>query len=540
VIWLSDGEVANASARLTAAELKQLAAMGAEVRAIVFGRGKTEFLERSGLTPSRAAGPAQLVESFTDAFRGIVKAPYKVHAPVATQPQFEMKRWIDEAWIVVYGDTTLGAVSLETPNGKVDANYAQEVWATAGAYKVAHLDSPAPGKYKVNVAGGGPNVTYGVVQRSSVKAYYLGPSEGATGVPIRVVAGLRALPDGPEIPESEFGEKVQMTLHSGGESLTMYDDGSNGDEKAGDGRYSAMLTLREAGDSRVEITAKNSFLNQSATGTIRATGHFRCRRCEEIIDFGAIRAGGSACRDLALDAEREGILPFQIVPLLKLPPGHSFELQAGKARSSHLKLEPSDSVRVCLSTGRDAPNFVASGEKWAAFSAEGRTSPGSRVEIRMRWRVEALSFWERWGWLILLLLGLALLTWIAYGYIRPFRFARELAISFAPEYADLDDQTPQPLKQWRDIRIGFYRNAKAYFRPDFRITGKKSGAIALLEAGPNRSAFAFPSGGYQLFRETSDGDWEAVPPAGRRVQNGEVYRVGEGGPHIRVTARLAR
>ena len=84
------------------------------------------------------------------------------------------------------------------------------------------------------------------------------------------------------------------------------------------------------------------------------------------------------------------------------------------------------------------------------------------------------------------------------------------------------------------------RNARAYFRPDFRITGKKAGALAMLEAGLNRSAIAFPASGNSLYRETSDGDWDPVPVSGRRVQNGDVYRIGDSGPHFRIAARLTR
>ena len=158
----------------------------------------------------------------------------------------------------------------------------------------------------------------------------------------------------------------------------------------------------------------------------------------------------------------------------------------------------------------------------------------------MRWDVRGLTFWERWGWLILLILGLLILAAIIYGYIWPNRFARELAVSFAPEYADLDDQTPQPLKQWRDIGIGFYRHAKAFFHADFRVNAKPKGAVAMLEAGRNRAAIARPQGGNALYRETSDGDWELVPVAGRRANNGDVYRIGDHGPYIRIAARLLR
>jgi hypothetical protein len=141
---------------------------------------------------------------------------------------------------------------------------------------------------------------------------------------------------------------------------------------------------------------------------------------------------------------------------------------------------------------------------------------------------------------VLSILATLLAAFIIYGYIKPYRFAPEMALSFAPEYSDLDDQIPQPLKQWRDVGIGFYRDAWACLHSDYRISRKNKSAIAMLRAAANRSAVALPVNGNTLFKQGSDGDWEQVPPAGRRVGSGDVFRIGDNGPHFRVTARLVR
>jgi len=36
--------------------------------------------------------------------------------------------------------------------------------------------------------------------------------------------------------------------------------------------------------------------------------------------------------------------------------------------------------------------------------------------LRLSWDVRGLSFWERWGWLILILLGLMLAWWVLSRY----------------------------------------------------------------------------------------------------------------------------
>jgi hypothetical protein len=83
----------------------------------------------------------------------------------------------------------------------------------------------------------------------------------------------------------------------------------------------------------------------------------------------------------------------------------------------------------------------------------------------------------------------------------------------------------------------FLSRRSAFFTRIFAFRAK--GALAVLHAGRNRSAFAKPTSGHSLYRETSDGEWEAVgSESGRRIVNGDVYRVGESGPHFRIAARL--
>ena len=195
VIWLSDGDVSPENMDITAQQAEELTRSGADLRAVVFGKGNTDFASKHKIPVHRASGAAELVAAFTDDFRQIVRAPFKNPANSPAQP-FEMKRQIDEAWIVVYGDRTLGGVSIQTPSGTVAADYAQDMFPSAGAYKVAHFVRPAAGTYRVVADGGGANVTYGVVQRSALSPQLLEPRDAISGVPVTLVASLRA-PGGP-------------------------------------------------------------------------------------------------------------------------------------------------------------------------------------------------------------------------------------------------------------------------------------------------------------------------------------------------------
>ena len=109
-------------------------------------------------------------------------------------------------------------------------------------------------------------------------------------------------------------------------------------------------------------------------------------------------------------------------------------------------------------------------------------------------------------------------------------------MTFVPERDELDEQSPQPVKQWQGVGIGFYRNARAYLHPDYRLSGKAHGALAGLyaERGGNR---VMPGNGITLFRETMDGDWEIVSVQGGRIRAGDIYRVGDKGPYFRIAVK---
>ena len=124
------------------------------------------------------------------------------------------------------------------------------------------------------------------------------------------------------------------------------------------------------------------------------------------------------------------------------------------------------------------------------------------------------------------------------GYVLPARFQPSLALVFAPDRDELDEQSPQPLRQWRGVGIGFYRDARAFLHADFRLSGNPRGALAALEALSSGTR-VLPGRGTSLQREALDGGWEPVDPSGRNARAGDVYRIGDRGPFFRLTARRA-
>jgi len=111
VIWISDGR--SEGAEIVRQEIGELKAAGVAVEAVVFGEGDTQLAQDAGLIPRRVSTPAEIMKAFAAAFRRIVQAPYEIDNVVSVQPSFEMKRNVGEAWIVVYGNDSLGDVSGE-------------------------------------------------------------------------------------------------------------------------------------------------------------------------------------------------------------------------------------------------------------------------------------------------------------------------------------------------------------------------------------------------------------------------------------------
>jgi hypothetical protein len=537
VIWLSDGR--SEGAEVVARAIRELTAEGVAVEAIVFGLGDTDLATAAGLTPRRVSTPAEIMKAFAGSFRRIVQAPYEIDNLVSVQPGFEMKQYVEEAWIVVYGDDTLGDVTIDGPQQPVPADYATDRWAGAGAYRVAHIERPPAGRWTVRASGGGPGVAYAVVQRSALAPVLLEPQRALAGTPVRLVGGISA-GKGHLVTDPELLRDATLTAEVQGHTVTLSDQGARPDGAAGDGRFTAAVTFRGSGNVPVRLHVRSPLIDRTVDVVVNVAGSFRYTGPPLDIDLGTIGVEAVACRPLVFTAEHQGEVPFELRRLRRLPSGHALEvrLPAGKLTpgSAAVTANAGDRFEVCLSTTRLAPSSTASGERWLELRVAGSDRKEHAVPIRLRWQVHGLSFWGRWGWLILTIAGILLLLVIIGGYVVPQRFQSGLAVVYVPERDELEEQTAQPVRQWKGVGIGFYRHARAFLHPDFRLSGNPQGAVASLHA-ERSGTHVNPGRGMSLYRETLDSDWEIVQPQGRRAHTGDVYRIGERGPFFRVATR---
>ncbi|MEO1082831.1 MAG: hypothetical protein AAFY88_01175 [Acidobacteriota bacterium] len=531
VIWLSDGRSDEPASVLS--QLRQLEAMDAGVEAIVFGRGTTELAERAGLTARRVASPAALMRAFAGAFRRIVQAPYEIDARVADRPRFDMQPAVEEAWVVVYGDADLGPVWLRTPSGeRRPAIYVHRRLDGAGAYRVAHVVAPAAGRFSVDVEGGGPDVAYAVVQRSSLRPRLLGPAEAVAGASATLRVDVVAGDNAETVRDEELlqGASIEAVLR-GGASIPL--------ERGDDGVWSGDVLFEEVGPQALDLQLQSPVVEVQVPASVAVTATFRPDAPEVAVDLGALGVGEGACAPLRLTGDHRGAVELGLEALRRVPSGHTLSLRAdGKAWKvgDRLGMAPGTPLEVCLTTGDRVSSSESRVEPWLILGVPplGEGNPNA-VRLLLTWRVTGLGFWARWRSLILTALAALAVLIIVLGYVLPHRFASSLALVFVDDRDEIDEQQPQPLRQWKGVGIGFYRHARAHLHTSFRINGRARGAIATLEA-ERRGARVLPGKSQALWRETSD-DWEAVAHEGRRARGGDVYRVGDAGPYFRVAVR---
>ncbi len=542
VLWLSDGRAREPDGVRQA--IRDLMAEKVAVEAIVFGRGDTSLARSAGLEVRQVSNPAEIMKAFAGAFRRVVQAPYEIDNLVASRPRFEMEKNVDEAWVVVYGDASLGEVELDGPAGVVRTDHAADRWTSAGAYRVAYLKRPPTGTWTVRAAGGGGGVAYAVVQRSALTPALLEPSSATSGLEVPLVAGVRAGLEGELLADTELLRDLELTAELQGQTVTLRDDGNAGDAVAGDGRYTALVTFRGSGRVPVTLRLSGPVVDRSVVAEVEITGEFRFTGGPIAVDLGTLGVASEACRPLVFTPDvHRGEVSFELERLRRLPSGHQLEvrLPAGTLTpgGDPVLAGPEDRFEVCLLTADDVPSSSADGEPWLELRVAGSSAAEQSLTLELSWQVEGLSFWQRWGWLILTILGLLLLAFIVAGFIVPHRFKGSLALVFVPDRDELDEVTAQPVKQWKGVRIGFYRHARAYLHADFRLSGNAQGALAGLQA-ESRGVKVLPGKGAPLSRETLDGDWETVAPQGRKGRAGDVYRIGDQGPYFRIATHRGR
>ncbi|MCP4702885.1 MAG: VWA domain-containing protein [Gammaproteobacteria bacterium] len=276
---------------------------------------------------------------------------------------------------------------------------------------------------------------------------------------------------------------------------------------------------------------------------VKASGVFHYTGGPVSVDLGALGAASAKCSPLTFKNKPHhlGEVDFELEGLKILPLGHDLKIWVSSDKilepdKGALSIKPNDSFEVCLTTEDWIGSSAAAGEEWLELRKKGSDGPDQRIRIRLHWNVQGLTFWQRWGWLILWLIAILTILFLIAGILLPQRFPNTFAVVFVPEREELEEHFPLPVNQWKGVHIGFFRNARAFLHADYRLSGKAQGALACLYAEKGGCRAASGKGG-ALYRETLDGDWENVAQEGRRARPGDIFRISERGPYFRISVR---
>lgn len=531
VIWLSDGKAEQRYGFLEQVSLTQKADI--DISAVIFGAGDDSLAKEAKISDiQKVHKPIDLMKAFADMFRKIVNAPYDIDNTIASSPEFEVLKNMKEVWVVVYGDDSLSDVSLVKPNGSIiRADYAKDIQKNAGAYQVAYIENPEEGKWRVNVKGGGSDVAYAVVQNSSMYPYLEKPSKAYLGMKTKLVASIKAGGISDRVTAKELLGRSTLSANIDGKKYNLNDKGIDGDDLAGDGLYSGFVTFSKKGRNDVLLNLKSPFVNKAKKYSIDADGSFTSDGNKQKIDFGFLKNGDEACRSVILKGKQQGVVLFELDVLKRLPSGH--ELIAKSNDNKGLNLTPNEAFSICLKVDKRAPTSIYKEDPLLAIKVMGSSKSDQAVIFDVSWKVDGLSFLERWWWLLFLILVIILLAILILGYILPQRFQSTLHISMGADEAELEEFVPMQLKRMPKVGIGFYRNARAYIFDDFRVSGKGRGASIKITAHKNSNIIIEAINGRVLQKKNIHQEWESIDSEGI-LRTGEILRVGSGGLYFKL------
>jgi hypothetical protein len=165
------------------------------------------------------------------------------------------------------------------------------------------------------------------------------------------------------------------------------------------------------------------------------------------------------------------------------------------------------------------------------------TTPQGKLEqLRIPVQAEIVpdSWLHCWWPMLAALAGLLVGAFIFYGFWSPFRFPPRVGVMLAQE-EDLDNEGFfYPIRGQPGSGAGFYRDAVVYVCQDFRIAGKAANPLVKLRAGRKQVRMK-PV--LSVWRRTSEGEWNELPPEEAAVRTGVLHRNESGSLYFEIRTR---
>ena len=266
---------------------------------------------------------------------------------------------------------------------------------------------------------------------------------------------------------------------------------------------------------------RNGQTIRSQTWKVRAS-KLELKVGPERLDLGKVKAGDEVDRKLTVDAsslDRRERLRLELSD------------SDAEVRPRRASLGPDDK-ELDLVIAIDDGHPGGAREEKLTLRPTNPAFKGQDVEITVTYEVEPLTFWERWGTLILTLLGILLalvaLVVVVHGFTSPHDFAPHLRL-FWGTHMDRFKRNQVFVRQIRGARRGFYRNAS------FALGGPK---CAVSSGGPVRVTFEATGDGQVTMKAAQgvsvlvvskfDADkTEPLPSGSGAAAPGQVFKTGE-------------
>jgi len=320
----------------------------------------------------------------------------------------------------------------------------------------------------------------------------------------------------------------EVEVVGAGESMTLRDNGQAGDEVAGDGIFSTRWIPRTVGRLEMEYRPRGGDAAVSARAPLEVLGHLGFGDVPPV-RLGPASSGTTAEGGIDLSAaDVRGSYEVEVTTDLDLSRS-VLELDAGTGWQ-RLGREP---VTVPLAEGGlrtwALRLRVAGCPDESSFDTPRRIllrsqGPDGPVELPVPLAVEVREQpWLVCWWPVLATaVGLALAAVLIHGFWAPSRFPRRLAVVFSSE-EDMSQGVPYLIRRQKGSGSGFYRDARIFVRPDFRLSGRAHGALARLRA-QGQKVLLQPQSASSVERRNVDDTWEPVPNEETVTRFGSLYR----------------
>jgi hypothetical protein len=182
--------------------------------------------------------------------------------------EVEIAPYVREAFVVLAADGPLAPPSQAPGNPgavSVDLDFrggggALGLDGRRREYRIVRLAQPASGRWRFDASGLGAPAGWMLIQDSSLGLRLRSPALVAAGVATTLEAQLVDETTGAVIADAPPGLTVNAEVE--GRTLTLRDDGSEGDAGAGDGVFSAGIELHELGRHEVSLHLASDLLDR--------------------------------------------------------------------------------------------------------------------------------------------------------------------------------------------------------------------------------------------------------------------------------------